>query len=79
MGLRVWPGGEILSKKNKNTLGGHIRPPPPIKTKSKGKQKSAKHTLISHTNTLKKLVNGVHYLFIFSFVFKNEKGGGGAL
>ena len=24
MGLRVWSGGEIFSKKIKNTLGGHI-------------------------------------------------------
>ena len=34
MGLRVWSGGEIFGKKNKNTLGGHIRPPP-IKSKVK--------------------------------------------
>ena len=36
MGLRVWSGGEILSKKiNKEWGGGHIKPPPPIITKVK--------------------------------------------
>ena len=37
MGLRVWSGEEIFSKKIKTLWGGHIRPPPPlIITKVKG-------------------------------------------
>ena len=35
VGLRVWSGEEIFGKKNKNTLRGHIRTPPPIITKVK--------------------------------------------
>ena len=35
MGVRVWSGGEIFSKKIKTLWGGHIRPPPPIITKVK--------------------------------------------